>query len=704
MIFRIAFIFKILLVLTVGETAYRFFRKKLSLKSSVLLVALIAIFAVFANAASERLPPLRDTVTLTALGEKREDAKKEEVYLSGFTVDGKGYNCLESLEIREGKWFWNGEKYCWRIETDPRQPEGMTRRVVLGIPVGRERSLDFAGSIWRGKVEIQTEGQTWVVDTYAENEETISESIGSSRPSMLLKSELCQLLVFLIAFGVLVAVEVFAFLRSDQLFRFVEKYKWPLIYAAIAFFQLMLAMRYAGIDCFWVDELCEIGWSVEANNLMERAFAGLAPLPIYYTFLHFWYLIAPYGEAWLLLPMEIATAVGVFVIGLAARECKGNEAGMFATAFAASSYFVLYQCSYEIRSYAFYFCFASILLFLYLKRLKIENRISNKMIAAQCIVMILFAGMHYHALIHCAALFILDVFLFLKKRLTFRCFLPYILTAISYIPSGVYIISTQFIERFNGWHVTPGIHEVNQLLNELTGNSKLQLSFLIIAISVFVVKIYTDWISSKKKTDLNELIFFLPCYLIIFVVCFFVFYGNYINPKATLWGHRYFSDLLPSCYVLCGIGAVFLHEFVSGNIEVKREKKIIFLIAVLLLTVPFSLDETVQTAQKVREPYRQAADWIYQQSNKIFLDSTAVLVTGEEGTPSGWDEYYIQRQGRRDPIHVFHCNKIGEKVMGYDIIYLVQLHGSANGSVKEILNEYYTQVEKNDYATVYQRK
>lgn len=705
MIFRIAFIFKILLVLTVGETAYRFFRKKLSLKSSVLLVALIAIFAVFANAASERLPPLRDTVTLTALGEKREDAKKEEVYLSGFTVDGKGYNCLESLEIREGKWFWNGEKYCWRIETDPRQPEGMTRRVVLGIPVGRERSLDFAGSIWRGKVEIQTEDQTWVVDTYAENEETLSESIGSSRPSMLLKSELYRLFVFLVVFCALLAIEFLAVIHVGWLTQFVKKHRWVLLYAGIALFQLLIAMRYAGIDCFWDDELYEIGWSVGANTILERAFVGMAPLPIFGVFFHLCYLLAPYGEPWLLLPMEIGTALGIFVTGLAARECRGNVAGMFASAFAAVSSFLLYQCSYEVRSYPFFFLLAALLLLFYFKRLKMANREDKHIIAILSIVMVLFAGMHYHAVISCIALFVFDTILYLKKRIQIQCFLPYLLAGISYIPNAVCVFSSRELRTLNAtWQALPNLHEVNQLLMVLIGKSEWFLGFLMVGVSVAAAKLCMNQLWKKEKPDLNENLEALPCFLMVFVLGFFLFYGNCINQSATLWKDRYFLDLLPGCYVLSGSGIAFLWDLFAKNMGEKSVNRIAFLFCIFFLTIPSPLDDVIQTAQKVRFPFREAADWLYEQSNTIFLDSTLVLLPEHRDLTLGWDEYYIQRQGRRDPVNVVAQQDIGENLLDYDCIYIVTINDQPVARIRGVLEQYYTQTQKNNFITVYQRR
>lgn len=145
-----------------------------------------------------RVPPLTDQVTLTALGEKQAEASGVEVYLDGFTVDGKQYSAGENLKIESGHWFWNGDAYCWRIETDFRQPDGMNRTIEVSIPVGAERTLDFQGDIWRGFVEIASVEGTQIFDTYSEVGQVVSVSIGSSQTHMLVLDQLEEESILLI--------------------------------------------------------------------------------------------------------------------------------------------------------------------------------------------------------------------------------------------------------------------------------------------------------------------------------------------------------------------------------------------------------------------------------------------------------------------------------------------------------------------------
>ena len=157
---------KILLVLGAVLGAVLLARGTWSKKQLGGYIVLTVIVAFVANWAANALPPLTDQVTLTGVGQKREEAVLDEIFLDSYTVDGRSYVPGKSLQIVDGKWFWIGESYVWRNENDSRQPEGVTRSVTVKIPVGWSRTLDFRGGIWRGFVEISAGGETWIADTF----------------------------------------------------------------------------------------------------------------------------------------------------------------------------------------------------------------------------------------------------------------------------------------------------------------------------------------------------------------------------------------------------------------------------------------------------------------------------------------------------------------------------------------------------------
>lgn len=706
MILLAAKVMKVLLFLAAVLVGYVLFRKRLSARELVCLGVLTVVAAIAANNAAGLLPPLTDQVTLTALGERREEAQKEEVLLDGYTVDDEEFIAGKSLEIEEGHWFWYGESYCWRIETDPRQPEGVTRTVVLRIPVGWVRTLNFNGSVWRGKVQITAGGNTWIKDTYAEESRTISEGIGSSEKAVLILNQARYLMLYtavLLGLSVLAAAAV---IKNRKLLDFCRRHRGPVIFAAIAVGQFLIALHFSGVDGFWYDELYEIGWSVEKTSLLDRAFSSSAPLPIFGTIFALWYPIAPYGEQWLLLLSEIGTAVGVFFVGMCGKEYEGDRTGILASLCAAGSGVLLTQCSYENRNYAFYFASSAVLLYLYLRSYRETYQKNPRNIFLMSAVMIFFAGMHWHAVVHCIALFLIDVIAYFRFNMRNRSIIPYLAAAISYIPNIIYVLRTRRVFNLNfEWHRVPSWESVVELISYLAGNSDLLVGMFLLGASVLLSSfvLYRVNVSRNSRT----LRIYIPALLIAIVVTFFVIYGT-INPKATLWQPRYFCDLFPCFFVLCGFGAATLSDWICKGHSAARHASSAMLLFSCLLILHFQTSYITAAGEKVKENYRGAADYLYEQANYIYNDTTLVLSADPSTVVTGWNEYYLTRQGRRDVINVAsRYATSAETLLQYDRIYVLRLHSSyLDEPQKNVLDESYKKIdERTNYRiAVYQKR
>ena len=172
---------------------YYMFRKSLGRKTLLGLAVMTVLFSMAANMISGHLPSLTDEVTLTALGEKSETAQGPEIVAEGFVVDGQAYPIRK---VTEGKWYWRGQQYMWRPETDDRQPEGTTRSVTLKVPAGWSRTIRFSSNDYRGIVELTTENKTEKIDTSV----TSSAEIGRSSSSVLVLNYLIVLMVYTLVF------------------------------------------------------------------------------------------------------------------------------------------------------------------------------------------------------------------------------------------------------------------------------------------------------------------------------------------------------------------------------------------------------------------------------------------------------------------------------------------------------------------------
>lgn len=701
-------IIKLLVVFAMFFVSIYFLRGNLQKKGLIYLGVSLILLAAAANGIAKTLPPLTEEITLTALGEKREEAQKEEVYLAGYTIDGKAYSAGKSLKITDGKWFWSGENYAWRAESDSRQPQGTTRSITIQIPVGWERTLDFKGDIWRGMVEISTDEKTWVVDTFSENNRTISVSVGRSKSPMLIKNQTCYLTAYFTLFAVMAAILFCSLNKRDKIRAWNLRHQGVAAFALIALAQFVLAVRYSGLDCFWQDELFEIGWSEEATSILNCLFIDNAPLPIFRSIFHLWYLIAPYGERWLLLFTEAATAIGVFFVGLCGKEWKNVRVGIFAALFASVSKTVLVQCSYEIRSYGFYFASSALVLYLYLRSWKMPK--SKVATIWFTLSMVFFAGMHYHAVIFCIALFVIDVLAFLSLGIKRGSIAPYIIAAMSYIPNVIYVLKTKYMQNLitESWQPVAGAREIGALISYLAGESKLVVSLFLLGTAI-IVALLLERHKTRAWWDGSEAVqIIIPLFIPCFVITFFVVYGNFINRRTTLWSARYFCDLIPCVLIICGFALEHICKFFENCSSRKIFSAAVICLFSCMLILPPSLMEAIKYGSSTRQPFREAADWIYSQSNDIYNNETLVLTSIVDAPTKGWDHYYLTRQGRRDSVHVLSAEAAStETLRNYQKIYLVTLHIK---TIREELanflaSEYQCVGSKPEYKiTIYQRK
>ena len=677
------------LTLAVGAVKYR---KKLSALWLLSSGALLVFAMVVAIGASGLLPPLRDTVTLTALGEKSDSAASEELCLADCTVDGAVLRADTNIPIREGKWFWMaGGGYGWRPETDIRQPEGVTRQVTVAVPVGRERALDFAAGPERGLVEVDDGVTIMTVDTYAPEAGTVSVPIAASGSGKLLLDKAQRVALFGAVFALLGAAIFFA-VRDPERFRaYREKHAGQIAFFLIAACQFLVAFRYCGIDCLWYDELFEIGWGVQTDSLFARAFVDLVPRPISEFILGFWTTYAPYGEKWLMLLPELCTAAGIYFVGMCGKVYKNARAGVAAALFAACSGFLLRQCSYEIRSYSLFYMTGAIVLYYFLKRYRTPEQYTRGDKIKFTVAMVVFSQTHYYAYVICAVFFALEfiaqVFLKIKKI----GFMPYIVTGICTIPSAVMVLRSHFISEYTSvWQPVPTVSTVLSLFSDMAGWSRIQEAVFFFGAVCGLAAVI--WLLRKRERT-EAFCRAVPLVLIGGVVVMFYIYGNFIRPDATLWSNRYFCGLFPCFSVVCGYGIDVLCQLAGQWTKRPRAAAACVYVLVCLAVVIFSGKGVISAAHSVRQPYRAASDWLYSHDD-IYNDSTLILASDPPDALAGLNDYYFTKRGRRDQVNVKSCYEItDEELLQYDKVYTIALHELLRPGPTETLVAHFRQTE-----------
>lgn len=670
--------------------------KKPSKKWAKMRACCVILFALLAQITSMFWPSATDTITIQALGEKNELSQSDEVWLSGIVVDG------ETVQIpmpEQGKWFWIGENYAWRNENDNRQPQGTTREISLYIPVGVERLLQFTTSPWGGMCKIRSEDFEITVDTYSETNSSIEVQMKRSSVGLIVRQVLQEIAVFAIVMIVLGGL----FCKIENSFRKLElkqkkKYKesvckqiGPAIVAAIAFVWMIW---YAGISSFWSDELHQIG--VINRGIGDGLSAILnmreATPPLFSICLYIWYRIAPYGEQWLLLISIIPTVLSIYLIGLICTKLTDNmHTGILGSILAATSSTLWIMQAFELRAYAFTLFFATTTLYLHIRRSE-----SIKFEICYSVSVLCLAMSHYFAMIVCGIFFIADFLQMLNKRLSFKKIVA--LYSMPAIGSIFWLICVYFVALKNNttasiasWYVVPNLKNIYEVLLLLTGNKGWMVVLLVIVISSVLVK-------SCMKVDDNER--YISGYYLRFSIAMVVsmimmifLYGNLINQESTMWEPRYFMVLTPFIMVIISIGLGNILKKIDqllGNKQAIVQSVCCITFAAVL---SFVLNNVVSVPNWPVEPYRESADWLYEQANDIYSDKTAVIITTTDLVKYGWTDYYLTQQGRRDPINCYNIQQFldpKKDLLNFDKIYLQYSLVGIPQDVQEVLNQYFT--------------
>lgn len=704
MILLSSMLVKIFLVIAVSLCGYHFFSKKSCKKYFVHFCITIIAFAFLSNYISSFVPALKDTIKITALGENRAEARGQEVFLNGYTIDGKDFLAGESLEIESGHWFWSGETYAWRPETDSRQPDGVTREVILKIPVGWDRTLNFSGGIWRGLVEIDNKQDVWIEDTYTEDQSLKNIQIGRSKTSLLILNQIQYLVCYGLVLLLLSTVTIFLVQKALQspirAKEWLDKNNGKLIYVGIAFITFIIMFHYAGKFSFWRDELGQITFTkgtIEDAISYSLNMVNCNP-PLELLFHTFWYRIAPYGEQWLLLPSMVLSCGSIFLLGILGERLKDKYCGVLSCILLAFSTTLWTNAAFEYRSYGFFIFFSTLTLYAYIRRNNANSIGWNILfsLALFCNAMI-----HYFGMVAMAGYFVADIYLLLKKQLKLKNFTAYVVPGL--ISVGwlllVRVACGESMSNAVSWQPVPTFMHVLTLLKFLIGDMEILYWFLCAGMAISFSYIFSknrgnfDWI---RFNIIFLFVFLIGCISLIFV------YGNFINQKSTMWAERYFIFLLPNSILLSVIAVSNLICALIRKIEYLNfaYKCICFFVGIVMMlnclglmsnSTSLSLSALGKSDTRTSEVYREAADWLYEQSNNIFNKDTIIFIPQGYNSLAGWCEYYITRQGRRDSLNVVSEYSIRnyDDILQYNQIYFQYIVRGPSSSLEKILNENY---------------
>ena len=685
------------------------FRKKLSASQYIKVGMVILLFALVSFKVSDFVPPMNEKIIISATGEMNENATAPEVNLIGFSVDGVGVPVKKPLE---GKWFWYGDTLCWRLESNPSQPEGMTRSITLEVPVGWERTANFSGAMWRGIVQIETAHGSQMVDTYSEEGAVICAQLGCSDTKLLILNQARYIAVYLAVIAVMLSICLLSIKRfiedPDKLGRWMRRNDGKFVYGIIAVVMFAYMFRYADLSSLWYDEYLGISytkgslWEAIRYCLLIREYHP----PLFEILANIWYHITPDGVDWLLLVCIVPCCISAFLTGLIGEEIKDKYTGAIAAALLAASTTVWIGQAYEYRPYAVFMMSFTLTLYCHVKRSKEPEK--RKWHILYSLALLCLGMSDYYGMVACAEFFCADIYLAVKKKLPVKAGQDYIFPGIICFAWAVEIVVIASKQETLGSWMMPGYDHIINLYKVLSGNHRILFYLFMGGLALGLIKIL--W-NKKNEFGWSEYYPAVISWMILFTTIGPIVIAKALGLSFTFWLNRYFLFLIPGVSILSANAVTFLIDSIFNDQNKKMLETIACIACVVVLFYNCLTTMSVTKASSMLgyyEPYRESADWIYTQINYIFNDDTIILSPEHDGINVPWQECYVTRFGERDPLNVKCAASVSdEELQNYQVVYFPYSHYDQDPyevehlkAMLERIEQYFTLEENNTAARV----
>ncbi len=425
-----------------------------------------------------------------------------------------------------------------------------------------------------------------------------------------------------------------------------------LVYTILALAVLLFTWLYGNTQPFNSDELVQISTSKFFARVIPACASGVDLTPPLFGFVFsLWYRIAPYGEKWLYLFPGFFVSGSIFLIGVIGARLQNVRVGVLACFLAATST-TIFQIAFEIRSYAFLLFFSTLSFLIYIRRSEYFLNMSGKAIFMFGISLAFVAYSHYYGLFICMGYFIADFFLCIKNRIKVYAIFSYVIAGILFLPWLIYFlihkydVSSWFPER------RANISDALQVFRYLTGNLNILLIVFIVGSLLVVLKSFLSKYT-KQSFELKDFFAIFSVCMVWGFILFFYAYGAFVDPHYNIFKNRilierYYCGLFPFAIFICALALDYLYG-----------KNKMFRYAYILLA-GFLIINVYQVIPNLpQDPNRNTANWLLSQSD-IYSPETILLSLDDD---YGFQEYYITRQGRREPVNAITQWNISKEIL-----------------------------------------
>jgi hypothetical protein len=473
-------------------------------------------------------------------------------------------------------------------------------------------------------------------------------------------------------------------------------------------FMSIFMVAFASSQSFWLDELGAIR-AVSNKNIMDILNIELLQnspynLPLQTLIVALFYHIMPYGEVWLLIPSIILVIAGIAILSKIGKLLGGEDLGFFTLCIAVTSSILITQGGWEIRPYALTFCFSSLTLLTYIKRMRHET---HKTIVLYGISLLLLLYSHWFGSILALFYAFTDLYLWIKKRIRLHCIGSYILAGVFFVPWFVLMLRYHTVDLGTYWGSPPRIFEPILTVAYLLSNT---IGYCLL-FGIGWVLILIGWMRRLKKPQEHNTpnIWFYVSIAIVWTILPVFIYSKWINPGGSNYVDRYFFVILPHVIVITGYAFSTIwnmpHTAKQGLHYFRRG----ILVLVLLSAGYGAYHKSFTFIHTLWEPYREVAEYLSEDEG-IYADDALVLAS----SGSGWVEYYFRKRGYPIPAHVAvggtnrspplrlfikdgaYINPVSldaEHITAYTRLYLFEVHEAFSETFMETVREAYSGAE-----------
>ena len=344
------------------------------------------------------------------------------------------------------------------------------------------------------------------------------------------------------------------------------------------------------------------------------------------------YHIVPFGEIWLLLPNVLAVIFGIYFIKKSGNLIGGEDLGFISLVLGATSYALIYQCASEFRPYAFLFLFSSLTLYLFLVRLQ-KKDCRNTIFFIISLVCLAYS--HWFGCLIIPFYFLIETFLWLKKKIKLSFITPYLVTGFTFLPWFVICFLKHSNSMTEYFGLLPSFKEVKDVIANLTSYNNI--CFILFVLGFIGIIIYL--IFKKKNKNYLYLIVILA---VVWTIGTIFIYSRFINPSGSLFVNRYFFVIIPHVFI---ISAFCLSEILKIKTSWRNIPLniviFIFIICPLLIWIGYQNYQSVNAKLSTYfEPFREVSKTIAN-NKKAYEKNSAVI----DSMGITYLDYYFKKQG-----------------------------------------------------------